>query len=755
MSVSHTDNPIFSGDAVVKPLTNAGFGTLNFQPTFAAAPAPANGNILVYHAASGTWRPTIPASGGATILNDLTDVNHAASNGEMLHYDQTAGEWKHAPEISVNPTSRNINIVNSATTGASVSIVSNNTASLSSTGSDVSLTSAFDVIADTPAGLTRTAETGPAYAAKVTADATKRAFTNRQYVDDSIAAIPADSTKITKFGDDDGPGPVVLGNNNASGGTIVRAGNADTFFISPNQTLSVNAGVNYETLMGNDDHIPNKKYVDDKIAADVATKVSKAGDTMTGDLVMGANKVTSTAAPTVADDLTRKGYVDSAYTTSNSGAGAQLSLPKVGTNFPFRSITTPAGGILSTTQNAADVQIAANPLAFGSAVGYYDVVQLTAAFPATFSAGHPAYPPVGGHQPGRIYINTTEKVLFISNHQRPLADLQPLPTASGEGTNALASIIAQIAGNGGAIPLTNIYENGPPTFKFYGSKPTENYETPAREICFRVNWNNGVADAVGMPSQTQNTNSSAEYGGFAAGNDSNWTWLRYGLSNFEIDLYDGDILTTYSRWWFRPGYIDSWHDLKFLDDARDVGLTTPINRQILVYNSTVSKWVNHTPPYLHAYFDANATASGTGGQDNYHWMQGTIISTAISGFSINANNALTYTATAVSPKLFEVSFTCTPVVGSNNRTIYVVAAKNKAITPVQNVAPPGTITDYIPGSRTTAICRSAVDDTVTVSGRFTVSLATSDFVRFFVANVENNDAVTISDFRICIKEVGY
>jgi len=45
----------------------------------------------------------------------------------------------------------------------------------------------------------------------------------------------------------------------------------------------------------------------------LATKLDLAGGTMTGSITMGANKITSTATPTVADDLTRKGYVDGLY----------------------------------------------------------------------------------------------------------------------------------------------------------------------------------------------------------------------------------------------------------------------------------------------------------------------------------------------------------------------------------------------------------------------------------------------------------
>jgi hypothetical protein len=60
-------------------------------------------------------------------------------------------------------------------------------------------------------------------------------------------------------------------------------------------------------------------------AASIATKLTKAGDTMTGDLVMGSNKVTSTATPTTDDTLTRKGYVDTQVNTRLPLAGGTMS----------------------------------------------------------------------------------------------------------------------------------------------------------------------------------------------------------------------------------------------------------------------------------------------------------------------------------------------------------------------------------------------------------------------------------------------
>lgn len=61
------------------------------------------------------------------------------------------------------------------------------------------------------------------------------------------------------------------------------------------------------------------------VTNEIATKVSKSGDTMAGNLGMGANKVTSTATPTANDDLTRKGYVDAQDALKLSLTGGTMS----------------------------------------------------------------------------------------------------------------------------------------------------------------------------------------------------------------------------------------------------------------------------------------------------------------------------------------------------------------------------------------------------------------------------------------------
>lgn len=71
-----------------------------------------------------------------------------------------------------------------------------------------------------------------------------------------------------------------------------------------------------------------KGYVD---TAD-ALKLSLSGGTMTGNIVMGANKVTSTATPTTDDDLTRKAYVDSILGSATSAAASASAAATSATN---------------------------------------------------------------------------------------------------------------------------------------------------------------------------------------------------------------------------------------------------------------------------------------------------------------------------------------------------------------------------------------------------------------------------------------
>ena len=85
------------------------------------------------------------------------------------------------------------------------------------------------------------------------------------------------------------------------------------------------------------------------------TRLPLAGGTMTGNIVMGANKVTSTATPTVDDDLTRKGYVDSILGSATSAAASASAAATSATN----AANSASNAATSETNAAASASSAA------------------------------------------------------------------------------------------------------------------------------------------------------------------------------------------------------------------------------------------------------------------------------------------------------------------------------------------------------------------------------------------------------------
>ena len=100
------------------------------------------------------------------------------------------------------------------------------------------------------------------------------------------------------------------------------------------------------------------------------TFVDVAGDTMTGNLDMGSNKVTSSAVPGTGNDLTNKTYVDNQdalqVTKTGDSMSGDLTLPA----------TDPTNGNHATRKSYVDAQIAAT-LATGTAGGPIDTVNIS------------------------------------------------------------------------------------------------------------------------------------------------------------------------------------------------------------------------------------------------------------------------------------------------------------------------------------------------------------------------------------------
>ena len=106
------------------------------------------------------------------------------------------------------------------------------------------------------------------------------------------------------------------------------------------------------------------------ITNSIATKLPLAGGTMTGDIVLGSNKATSTATPATDDTLTRKGYVDTQDALKLNLAGGTMSgAIAMGTN-KITGLGDPTANQDASTKAYTDTQRDTRlPLAGGTMTG--------------------------------------------------------------------------------------------------------------------------------------------------------------------------------------------------------------------------------------------------------------------------------------------------------------------------------------------------------------------------------------------------
>ena len=90
------------------------------------------------------------------------------------------------------------------------------------------------------------------------------------------------------------------------------------------------------------------------VTNEIATKLPLAGGTMTGDIVLGANKATSTATPTTDDTLTRKGYVDTQVATRLPLAGGTMTGEIAMGTSKITNLGNPTGNQDATTKFYVD-----------------------------------------------------------------------------------------------------------------------------------------------------------------------------------------------------------------------------------------------------------------------------------------------------------------------------------------------------------------------------------------------------------------
>ena len=178
------------------------------------------------------------------------------------------------------------------------------------------------------------------------------------------------------------------------------------------------------------------------ITNSIATKVNKAGDTLTGDLVMGGNKITSTATPVTDDTLTRKGYVDTilgsataaATSATNSATSATSSANSASSaSTSAATATTKASEASTSATNAASSASAASTSASSSSTSA--TASATSATASATSAanaesawdsfddvylGAKATPPTVDNDgfsllEGTLYWNTVTDIMYVRN----------------------------------------------------------------------------------------------------------------------------------------------------------------------------------------------------------------------------------------------------------------------------------------------------------------------------------------------------
>jgi hypothetical protein len=113
----------------------------------------------------------------------------------------------------------------------------------------------------------------------------------------------------------------------------------------------------------------------------IATKVSKAGDSMTGALSMGNNKVTDLATPTASTDAVNKTYIDTLFgsTTSAATSASSAATSASSASTSASSALTSATSAATSATSAATSASSAATSATSAASTYSSVIGLTGA----------------------------------------------------------------------------------------------------------------------------------------------------------------------------------------------------------------------------------------------------------------------------------------------------------------------------------------------------------------------------------------
>lgn len=115
------------------------------------------------------------------------------------------------------------------------------------------------------------------------------------------------------------------------------------------------------------------------VATSIGTKVAKAGDSMTGALSMGNNKITSLGTPTASTDAANKSYIDTLFGSTSSAATSATSAATSATSAATSasSALTSATSAATSASSAATSASSAATSATSAASSYSSVIGLT------------------------------------------------------------------------------------------------------------------------------------------------------------------------------------------------------------------------------------------------------------------------------------------------------------------------------------------------------------------------------------------
>jgi len=117
------------------------------------------------------------------------------------------------------------------------------------------------------------------------------------------------------------------------------------------------------------------------VATSIGAKVAKTGDSMTGALSLGNNKITDLATPTASTDATNKSYIDTLFgsTTSAAASATAAATSATSASTSATSAATSASSALTSATSAATSASSAATSATSAASTYSSVIGLTGA----------------------------------------------------------------------------------------------------------------------------------------------------------------------------------------------------------------------------------------------------------------------------------------------------------------------------------------------------------------------------------------